>query len=80
MGTVVDLGCYSFFVSFALGWLITNSAGLASYLIDTHRRRMMMTFGEPVKYKSSLDAFTQILENEVPKSFFNDVGANIGFL
>ncbi|KAK6164162.1 hypothetical protein DH2020_001026 [Rehmannia glutinosa] len=33
----------SFFASFALGWLITNGAGLASYPIDTVRRRMMMT-------------------------------------
>ncbi|KAL0390821.1 UNVERIFIED_CONTAM: ADP,ATP carrier protein, mitochondrial [Sesamum calycinum] len=35
----------SFFASFALGWLITNGAGLASYPIDTVRRRMMMTSG-----------------------------------
>ena len=40
----------SFFASFALGWVITNGAGLASYLIDTIRRRMMMTSGEEVKY------------------------------
>ncbi|KAF8643132.1 hypothetical protein HU200_066949 [Digitaria exilis] len=36
----------NFFASFALGWLITNGAGLASYPIDTVRRRMMMTSGE----------------------------------
>ncbi|PHT39030.1 ADP,ATP carrier protein, mitochondrial [Capsicum baccatum] len=58
----------SFFASFALGWLITNGAGLASFPIDTVRRRMMMTSGEAVKYKSSLDAFSQILKNEDPKS------------
>ncbi|PHU21672.1 ADP,ATP carrier protein, mitochondrial [Capsicum chinense] len=57
-----------FFASFALGWLITNGAGLASFPIDTVRRRMMMTSGEAVKYKSSLDAFSQILKNEDPKS------------
>ncbi|MCE3051066.1 hypothetical protein HAX54_048858 [Datura stramonium] len=34
------------------------------------RRRMMMTSGEAVKYKSSLDAFTQIVMNEGPKSLF----------
>uniref|UniRef100_A0A8R7UX10 ADP/ATP translocase n=1 Tax=Triticum urartu TaxID=4572 RepID=A0A8R7UX10_TRIUA len=38
-GTLQD----NFFASFALGWLITNGAGLASYPIDTVRRRMMMT-------------------------------------
>ncbi|KAL4384741.1 hypothetical protein GQ457_15G026860 [Hibiscus cannabinus] len=67
----------SFFASFALGWLITNGAGLASYPIDTVRRRMMMTSGEAVKYKSSLDAFAQILKNEGAKSLFKGAGANI---
>ncbi|KAI3706377.1 hypothetical protein L6452_24071 [Arctium lappa] len=66
----------SFFASFALGWLITNGAGLASYPIDTVRRRMMMTSGEAVKYKISLDAFTQILKNEGAKSLFKGAGAN----
>ncbi|PHU06214.1 ADP,ATP carrier protein, mitochondrial [Capsicum chinense] len=41
----------SFFARFALEWLITNSAGLASYPIDTVRRRIMMTSGEAVKFK-----------------------------
>ncbi|MED6168795.1 ADP,ATP carrier protein 2 [Stylosanthes scabra] len=67
----------SFFASFALGWLITNGAGLASYPIDTVRRRMMMTSGAAVKYKSSMDAFTQILKNEGAKSLFKGAGANI---
>ncbi|CAI9768636.1 unnamed protein product [Fraxinus pennsylvanica] len=67
----------SFFASFALGWLITNGAGLASYPIDTVRRRMMMTSGEAVKYKSSMDAFAQILKNEGAKSLFKGAGANI---
>ncbi|KAI3739980.1 hypothetical protein L2E82_30394 [Cichorium intybus] len=67
----------SFFASFALGWVITNGAGLASYPIDTVRRRMMMTSGEAVKYKSSYDAFSQILKNEGAKSLFKGAGANI---
>ncbi|RAL43094.1 unnamed protein product [Cuscuta campestris] len=67
----------SFFASFALGWVITNGAGLASYPIDTVRRRMMMTSGEAVKYKSSLDAFSQIVKNEGFKSLFKGGGANI---
>ncbi|KAK3029557.1 hypothetical protein RJ639_038446 [Escallonia herrerae] len=67
----------SFFASFALGWVITNGAGLASYPIDTVRRRMMMTSGEAVKYKSSFDAFSQILKNEGAKSLFKGAGANI---
>ncbi|KAJ7981491.1 ADP,ATP carrier protein mitochondrial-like [Quillaja saponaria] len=67
----------SFFASFLLGWGITIGAGLASYPIDTVRRRMMMTSGEAVKYKSSLDAFNQIIKNEGTKSLFKGAGANI---
>ncbi|KAL3583272.1 hypothetical protein D5086_014333 [Populus alba] len=67
----------SFFASFLLGWGITIGAGLASYPIDTVRRRMMMTSGEAVKYKSSLDAFKQIIKNEGGKSLFKGAGANI---
>lgn len=67
----------SFLASFLLGWGITIGAGLAAYPIDTVRRRMMMTSGEAVKYKSSLDAFQQILKNEGPKSLFKGAGANI---
>jgi solute carrier family 25 (adenine nucleotide translocator) protein 4/5/6/31 len=72
-GTLED----SFLASFLLGWGITIGAGLASYPIDTVRRRMMMTSGEAVKYKSSLDAFNQILKNEGAKSLFKGAGANI---
>lgn len=43
-----------------LGWCITIGAGLASYPIDTVRRRMMMTSGQAVKYKSSIDCFQQV--------------------
>ncbi|KAE9462259.1 hypothetical protein C3L33_05835, partial [Rhododendron williamsianum] len=67
----------SFFASFALAWVVTNGAVLASYPIDTVRRRMTMTSGEAVKYKSSFDAFSQILKNEVAKSLFKGAGANI---
>ncbi|KAK7859485.1 ADP,ATP carrier protein 3, mitochondrial-like [Quercus suber] len=67
----------SFLASFLLGWGITIGAGVASYPFDTVRRRMMMTSGEAVKYKSSLDAFNQILKNEGAKSIFKGAGANI---
>ncbi|KAL5854727.1 hypothetical protein ACOSQ4_004529 [Xanthoceras sorbifolium] len=79
VGIIVYRGVYFgiFFASFALGWVITNGAGLASYPIDTVRRRMMMTSGETVKYKSSMDAFSQILKNEGVKSLFKGADANI---
>ncbi|KAI4311793.1 hypothetical protein MLD38_036659 [Melastoma candidum] len=67
----------SFPASFALGWLVTTGAGLAAYPLDTVRRRMMMTSGEAVKYKSSLDAFSQIVRNEGAKALFRGGGANI---
>ncbi|KAL1922259.1 uncharacterized protein VTP21DRAFT_9798 [Calcarisporiella thermophila] len=67
----------NFLASFLLGWGITIGAGLASYPIDTVRRRMMMTSGEAVKYKSSLAAFQQIIAQEGVKSLFKGAGANI---
>ncbi|KAI3908960.1 hypothetical protein MKW92_051964, partial [Papaver armeniacum] len=54
-----------FFASFALGWLITNGAQLASYPIDTK------------SYKISFDAFQLIMKKEGPKSLFKGAGANV---
>jgi len=67
----------NFLASFALGWVVTTGAGIASYPLDTVRRRMMMTSGEAVKYKSSLDAFSQIVKAEGVRSLFKGAGANI---
>jgi solute carrier family 25 (adenine nucleotide translocator) protein 4/5/6/31 len=36
----------NFLASFLLGWTVTTGAGVASYPLDTIRRRMMMTSGE----------------------------------
>jgi len=63
--------------SFLLGWCITIGAGLASYPIDTIRRRMMMTSGEAVKYRSAVHCFSEIMKKEGPKSLFKGAGANI---
>merc|ERR1712038_547234 len=63
--------------SFAVGYAVTVSSGLASYPIDTIRRRMMMTSGQAVKYKGSMDCTLQILRNEGIPSFFKGAGANI---
>lgn len=67
----------SFMASFALGWVVTIAAGLASYPLDTIRRRMMMTSGEAVKYNSAFDAAAQIMKAEGVPSFFKGAGANI---
>merc|ERR1711971_1468732 len=65
------------FLSFLLGWGVTVTAALMSYPIDTIRRRMMMTSGAAVKYKSSLDCGAQILKNEGFMSMMKGAGANV---
>jgi len=67
----------NFLVTFLLGWGVTIVAGLASYPIDTIRRRMMMTSGEKVKYSGSLDCFNKIVQAEGVSSLFKGAGANI---
>jgi len=67
----------SFIGAFFLGWGITIGAGLASYPLDTVRRRMMMTSGEAVKYNSSMHAFSEIVKKEGVASLFKGAGANI---
>lgn len=64
-------------LSFILGYAVTVSSGLASYPIDTIRRRMMMTSGQAVKYKGSIDCTVQILKNEGFMSLMKGAGANI---
>jgi len=93
VGIIVYRGCYFgfydtlkplllsgqevFILNFALGWAVTIAAGLASYPLDTVRRRMMMTSGEKVKYKSSMDCMMQITKNEGVVSLFKGAGANV---
>jgi len=63
---------------FAVGYAVTVAAGLASYPIDTVRRRMMMTSGaKTMQYKSSFDCASYILKNEGFMSYFKGAGANI---
>jgi len=67
----------SFLASFALGWAVTVVSGLASYPIDTVRRRMMMTSGTGVHYKSSIDCGLQVIKSEGFMSLMKGAGANI---
>jgi len=67
----------SFLASFLLGWAVTVGSGLASYPIDTIRRRMMMTAGSGTAYKGSIDCAQQILKNEGFMSMMKGAGANI---
>eukprot|EP00918_Siedleckia_nematoides_P004807 GHVU01010676.1.p1 GENE.GHVU01010676.1~~GHVU01010676.1.p1 ORF type:complete len:305 (+),score=36.48 GHVU01010676.1:73-987(+) len=93
VGIVVYRGCYFGFydtlkpmllgenaglmASFALGYVVTISSGLLSYPIDTIRRRMMMTSGEAVKYKGSMDCAVTIIRTEGFMSLMKGAGANI---
>ena len=67
----------SFLASFGLGWGVTIGAGLASYPLDTILRRLLMTSGGTVHYKSMFDAGSQIIAKEGTKSLFKGAGANI---
>ena len=50
---------------------------VATYPVDTVNRRMMMTSGEVVKYRSSIHAFSEIIKNEGSESLYKGVGASI---
>jgi solute carrier family 25 (adenine nucleotide translocator) protein 4/5/6/31 len=64
-------------MSFCIGYGVTVVSGIASYPIDTIRRRMMMTSGEGIKYKGSFDCATQIFKNEGRLSLMKGAGANV---
>ena len=63
--------------SFMLGYGVTVVSGIISYPVDTIRRRMMMTSGQAVKYKGSIDCTVQVLKTEGFKSLFKGAGANV---
>lgn len=51
----------NFLASFLLGWCVTTGAGIASYPLDTVRRRMMMTSGEVSKIKIPMLLYTTVI-------------------
>lgn len=64
--------------TFALGQIVTVSAGIISYPLDTVRRRLMMTSGSKEKlYNGTLDCFAKILQNEGAKAFFKGCLSNV---
>ena len=56
---------------------MTITSGLISYPIDTVRRRMMMTSGEAVKYKGSMDCAVQVIKSEGFMSLMKGAGLTI---
>jgi solute carrier family 25 (adenine nucleotide translocator) protein 4/5/6/31 len=64
--------------TFMLGQLVTVSAGIISYPLDTVRRRLMMTSGAKEKlYNGTMDCFTKIIANEGPSALFKGCLSNV---
>ncbi|KAL0364437.1 UNVERIFIED_CONTAM: ADP,ATP carrier protein ER-ANT1 [Sesamum angustifolium] len=67
----------NFLACFFLGWSVTTVSGVCAYPFDTLRRRMMLTSGQSVKYRSAMDAFLQIIRTEGFAALFRGVTANM---
>ncbi|KAK4256599.1 hypothetical protein QN277_006303 [Acacia crassicarpa] len=79
MKPLVLVGPYegNFLACFVLGWSITSFAGVCAYPFDTLRRRMMLTSGQPNKYRNALHAFREIVRHEGFCALFRGVTANM---
>lgn len=80
--TIVESGSLilrqgNFLASFLLGWSITTSAGFIAYPFDTLRRRMMLTSGQPVKYRNAIHALREIMKSEGFYALYRGVTANM---
>ncbi|XP_050221860.1 ADP,ATP carrier protein ER-ANT1 [Mercurialis annua] len=67
----------NFLASFLLGWSITTFSGVCAYPFDTLRRRMMLTSGQPLKYRNARHALTEIVRHEGFKVLYRGVTANM---
>ncbi|KAJ9677228.1 hypothetical protein PVL29_022304 [Vitis rotundifolia] len=67
----------NFFASFLLGWSITTVSGVCAYPFDTLRRRMMLTSGQPLKYRSTMHAVLEIVRLEGFTALYRGVTANM---
>jgi len=64
--------------TFMLGQIVTVSAGIISYPLDTVRRRLMMSSGQAEKlYTGTLDCFAKIYQKEGAKAFFKGCLSNV---
>ena len=73
-----DIKKANFFAMWALAQTVTVVAGIASYPLDTVRRRLMMQSGRSdVLYTGTVDCFNKILKNEGPKAFFKGSLSNV---
>lgn len=73
-----DMKKANFFAMWGFAQFVTVTAGIASYPLDTVRRRLMMQSGRSdVLYTGTIDCFNKILKNEGPKAFFKGSLSNV---
>jgi len=66
------------FAMWMFAQIVTVSAGILSYPLDTVRRRLMMDSGRAEKmYNGTLDCFAKIARDEGPKAFFKGSLSNV---
>jgi solute carrier family 25 (adenine nucleotide translocator) protein 4/5/6/31 len=66
------------FINWAFAQFVTVSAGIASYPLDTVRRRLMMQSGRgDILYSGTIDCFKKIYHNEGGKAFFKGSLSNV---
>lgn len=62
----------------AFAQFVTVTAGIASYPLDTVRRRLMMQSGRgDILYAGTIDCFKKIYQNEGGKAFFKGSLSNV---
>ena len=70
----------SLIATFMLGQVVTVTAGIISYPLDTVRRRLMMTSGQTGDkklYNGTMDCFNKIYQKEGGKAFFKGCLSNV---
>lgn len=68
----------NFLINWAFAQFVTVSAGIASYPLDTVRRRLMMQSGRgDILYSGTMDCIRKIYANEGGKAFFKGSLSNV---
>jgi solute carrier family 25 (adenine nucleotide translocator) protein 4/5/6/31 len=66
------------FAMWAFAQFVTVTAGIASYPLDTVRRRLMMQSGRgDILYSGTIDCFKKIYKNEGGRAFFKGALSNV---
>jgi len=75
-----DIKSANIFKMWAFAQFVTVSAGIASYPLDTVRRRLMMQSGRKgadIMYKNTWDCFVRIAADEGIGAFFKGALSNV---